>query len=279
MLATAAIGVRALLRLAADRTAPTQARLPTGATSPIFQTAARLLMPLLLLFAMFLLWRGHNEPGGGFVGGLVAAAAFSLYSIAYGVDRARRALLVNPMTLLGAGLLVALVSGIPSVIRRQPFLTAQWLAEPIPVGTPVLFDIGVFIVVTGVVSDDDLQPGGGVLAVEMLLAAGVGSALRGRHLSDAATAAGAIDHRPGPAVERHEPPDLHGRRADASAPAVVPEGAEQLVPPYADPVPQALVLTAIVIGFGLLAFSLVLAHRVHATVAGTDDVDDVGRER
>lgn len=50
-----------------------------------------------------------------------------------------------------------------------------------------------------------------------------------------------------------------------------------LVPPYADPVPQALVLTAIVIGFGLLAFSLVLAHRVHATT-GTDDVDEVGRE-
>ena len=61
-------------------------------------------------------------------------------------------------------------------------------------------------------------------------------------------------------------------------PPVVPEGAAVLEPPYADPVPQALVLTAIVIGFGLLAFSLVLAHRVHATV-GTDDVDDVGRER
>ena len=53
---------------------------------------------------------------------------------------------------------------------------------------------------------------------------------------------------------------------------------DALVAPYADPVPQALVLTAIVIGFGLLAFSLVLAHRVHDTV-GTDDVDDVGRER
>jgi len=61
-------------------------------------------------------------------------------------------------------------------------------------------------------------------------------------------------------------------------PPVIPDGAEALVPPYADPVPQALVLTAIVIGFGLLAFSLVLAHRVHETV-GTDDVDDVGRER
>jgi multicomponent Na+:H+ antiporter subunit C len=60
-------------------------------------------------------------------------------------------------------------------------------------------------------------------------------------------------------------------------PPVVPDGAEQLLPPYADPVPQALVLTAIVIGFGLLAFSLVLAHRVHVAV-GTDDVDDIGRE-
>jgi multicomponent Na+:H+ antiporter subunit C len=61
-------------------------------------------------------------------------------------------------------------------------------------------------------------------------------------------------------------------------PPVVPAGAQALMEPYADPVPQALVLTAIVIGFGLLAFSLVLADRVHVTV-GTDDVDDVGRER
>jgi len=61
-------------------------------------------------------------------------------------------------------------------------------------------------------------------------------------------------------------------------PPVVPEGAATLAQPYADPVPQALVLTAIEIGFGLTAFSLVLAHRVHTT-AGTDDIDDVGRER
>ena len=61
-------------------------------------------------------------------------------------------------------------------------------------------------------------------------------------------------------------------------PAVVPPGSERLLAPYADPVPQALVLTAIVIGFGLLAFSLVLAHRVHATV-GSDDVDEIGRGR
>jgi len=62
-----------------------------------------------------------------------------------------------------------------------------------------------------------------------------------------------------------------------ASPPVVPEGAAAFDQPYADPVPQALVLTAIVIGFGLLAFSLVLARRVHATI-GTDDIDEVGRD-
>jgi multicomponent Na+:H+ antiporter subunit C len=63
-----------------------------------------------------------------------------------------------------------------------------------------------------------------------------------------------------------------------SQPPLAPANREPLLPPYSDPVPQALVLTAIVIGFGLLAFSLVLAHRVHSTL-GTDDVDDIGRAR
>ena len=70
-------------------------------TSLILRTATRFLMPLLLLFALFLLFRGHNEPGGGFVGGLVVAAAFVLYAIAYGVDAGRRALLVDPSTTPG----------------------------------------------------------------------------------------------------------------------------------------------------------------------------------
>jgi multicomponent Na+:H+ antiporter subunit C len=61
-------------------------------------------------------------------------------------------------------------------------------------------------------------------------------------------------------------------------PPVVPADAMMPVAPYADPVPQALILTAIVIGFGVLAFTLVLAHRVHQSL-GTDDVDDIGTER
>ena len=148
VLATAAIGVRALLRLALPGTIGSESvEVPT---SPIFRTAARLLMPLLLLFAVFLLLRGHNEPGGGFVGGLVAAAAFALYAIAFGVARARQALLVKPMTLLGAGLLIALASDVPAVLRGQPFMTAQWTFGVVTAGTPMVFDIGVFLVVSGV---------------------------------------------------------------------------------------------------------------------------------
>jgi multicomponent Na+:H+ antiporter subunit A len=149
VLATAALGVQGLLRLAAHDGSSRPTEQP--GTSPIFRTATRLLMPLLLLFSVFLLLRGHNEPGGGFVGGLVAAAAFALYSIAFGVERARRAVLVRPVTLLGAGLLVALLSGLPGVVQGRPFLSALWAPAPMAVGTPALFDIGVFLVVAGVV--------------------------------------------------------------------------------------------------------------------------------
>lgn len=125
-------------------------------TSSILQTAVRVLMPLLLLFAVFLLMRGHNQPGGGFVGGLVVAASFILYSIAFGVDAARRALLVGPSTLLGVGLLVAFVSGLPGLVVGQPFMTAIWTtvttgSTTLHVGTPLVFDIGVFLAVIGVV--------------------------------------------------------------------------------------------------------------------------------
>ena len=125
-------------------------------TSSILQTGARALMPLLLLFAVFLLLRGHNQPGGGVVGGLVVALSFVLYSIAFGVDASRRALLVSPSTLLGVGPLVALTSGLPAVLMGRPFLTAQWAelsvgGTVVAVGTPLVFDVGVFLAVIGVV--------------------------------------------------------------------------------------------------------------------------------
>jgi multicomponent Na+:H+ antiporter subunit B len=125
-------------------------------TSSILRTATRVLMPILLLFAVFLLLRGHNQPGGGFVGGLVVASSFVLYAIAFGVEAARRALLVTPATLLGVGLLVALTSALPGVVLGQPFMTAQWVElavgpKGLAVGTPLVFDVGVFLAVIGVV--------------------------------------------------------------------------------------------------------------------------------
>ena len=125
-------------------------------TSSILQTAVRVLMPLLLLFAVFLLMRGHNQPGGGFVAGLVVAASFILYSIAFGVAAARRALLIGPSTLLGVGLLVAFGSGLPGLVFGKAFMTAIWItittgSTPLQVGTPLVFDIGVFLAVIGVV--------------------------------------------------------------------------------------------------------------------------------
>jgi multicomponent Na+:H+ antiporter subunit B len=120
-------------------------------SSLIFRTAARVLMPLLLLFGLFLLMRGHNAPGGGFAGGLVVAAAYALYTFAAGVKAARHALLADPPQLIGAGLLLALASGLFPVALGSPFLTSMWLNPGAGLGTPLVFDIGVFLVVIGVV--------------------------------------------------------------------------------------------------------------------------------
>lgn len=125
--------------------------------SLILRSAARLLLPLLLLFSIFLLLRGHNEPGGGFSGGLVAAAAFALLTIATDVPTTRRTLHISPRIFMGAGLLVAVASGAVGLIGGGAFLTGLWTELPLPggaklaVGTPLLFDIGVYLVVIGVV--------------------------------------------------------------------------------------------------------------------------------
>ncbi len=122
-------------------------------TSLVLSTATRYLAPLMVLFSFFLLLRGHNEPGGGFVGGLVAAASFALYVIAYDVKTARQRLHVDPRVLTCVGLLIALLSGLPALFQGKPFMTGLWWKQPIPVlgkaGTPLLFDTGVYLLVVG----------------------------------------------------------------------------------------------------------------------------------
>jgi multicomponent Na+:H+ antiporter subunit B len=109
----------------------------------------------MLIFSFFLLLRGHNEPGGGFVGGLVAAAAYALYLIANGLDNAKKLLRIEPIYLIAFGLLLAIISAILSVFSGEEFMTALWTKNDIPalgkVGTPLLFDLGIYFLVLGIV--------------------------------------------------------------------------------------------------------------------------------
>ncbi|ODN68872.1 Na(+)/H(+) antiporter subunit B [Methylobrevis pamukkalensis] len=68
----------------------------------IFRTVAPYLTSLMLLFSVYVLLRGHNDPGGGFIGGLIAASAFAIYGLSSGVDVVRRSLYFHPMTIAGA---------------------------------------------------------------------------------------------------------------------------------------------------------------------------------
>jgi multicomponent Na+:H+ antiporter subunit B len=125
-------------------------------SSLILRTAAQALQPLLLLFSIFLLLAGHNQPGGGFVGGLIAAAAFSLHALAYDAGHARNLLPIDPRTMMGAGLLVAASAALAPTAARLPLFTGLWADVTVPgfgalsVGTPLLFDAGVYLLVTGV---------------------------------------------------------------------------------------------------------------------------------
>ena len=124
--------------------------------SSILSIAARYLFPLLVVLSLVVLYRGHNYPGGGFIGGLIAASAFLLLALSRGWDAAVQALRVEPLTLLVVGLAVALASGLPGLFGAQPIMTGHWLPffelpllGKVKLGTPLLFDVGVFLTVVG----------------------------------------------------------------------------------------------------------------------------------
>lgn len=122
----------------------------------LLRSATTYLTPLLLLFSVFLLLRGHNEPGGGFSGGLVAASAIALVLVVQGVERARRLLPVHPRWLIGGGLAIALLSALPGFVLGIAPMAPFWTEREVPVigklGTPLLFDVGVYLLVIGVVA-------------------------------------------------------------------------------------------------------------------------------
>ena len=121
-------------------------------TSVILKAATRLLGAIVLVFAVYLLWRGHHEPGGGFIAALVAATGFALATLAGGPGSVRRGLMVAPQHLIAAGLGLSLLAGMAAVLSGQPFLTGLWWSvQKAALGTPLLFDAGVFLVVLGAI--------------------------------------------------------------------------------------------------------------------------------
>ncbi|NRB34073.1 MAG: Na(+)/H(+) antiporter subunit B [Rhodobacteraceae bacterium] len=124
--------------------------------SIILIAGTRYLSALLILFSIYALLRGHNEPGGGFIGGLIGSTGFILYAIACGTDQARRALRARPETVAMIGLAIALGAGLSAALFGDVFFTGQWLflgatetEKGLPVSTVLAFDVGVYMAVFG----------------------------------------------------------------------------------------------------------------------------------
>jgi len=123
----------------------------------IFRTIAPFITALMLLFSVFILLRGHNEPGGGFIGGLIAASALAIYGIAFGVEAVRRAIRFHPLAIAGFGLLLSCLAGLISIFFAMPFMTGLWVypvlaGVEVPLSSVMLFDLGVYFVVLGAVA-------------------------------------------------------------------------------------------------------------------------------
>lgn len=127
-----------------------------GPDSYIFKTIVRFSFFVINVFAIYLLWRGHNLPGGGFIGGLATAISFILLSLALGVESLHRVMRVDPVLVAAAGLALATLTGAAPLLIGHPFLEHFNFHIFLPplgelhIGTPLLFDIGVFLVVVGV---------------------------------------------------------------------------------------------------------------------------------
>jgi multicomponent Na+:H+ antiporter subunit B len=129
-------------------------------SSLIFQVGMKILTPVLLLGSWILFWRGHHLPGGGFIGGLVAGATLTMHAYCFGVQRTLKSVRAEPLSFVFGGLFCALISGLSSLLRNvyrgdselSPF-SGLWWEVPIleTLGTPMLFDFGVYLLVIGFV--------------------------------------------------------------------------------------------------------------------------------
>jgi multicomponent Na+:H+ antiporter subunit B len=123
----------------------------------ILEKIARLFLQVMAVFAILLLLRGHNKPGGGFIAGIIIATGFIMYGMVFGSAAIERILHFNTRKWMGVGLLLVLLAAVIPVFMGLPPLTGMWYVDKLPLlgelhlGTPLLFDTGIFIGVIGVI--------------------------------------------------------------------------------------------------------------------------------
>lgn len=125
--------------------------------SIILKAATKLLLVVIIMFALYVLLRGHNEPGGGFIGALITCAGLMLYQFSHGVQATRNLICFNPLNIMMVGLLCAIGAGLMAILFGLPFLTGVWLPayldgrSALPLSSVLLFDIGVYLAVIGAI--------------------------------------------------------------------------------------------------------------------------------
>jgi multisubunit Na+/H+ antiporter MnhB subunit len=125
-------------------------------STAILRHAARLLTPVIVILAVFFLLRGHDDPGGGFIAGLVLGAGIVFRWLAFGNEGIGRLLPADPVVLLASGLGLAVLTGLGAVVAGEPFLAGElWKTEvwgrELKVTSSLAFDVGVSLVVIGMV--------------------------------------------------------------------------------------------------------------------------------
>jgi multisubunit Na+/H+ antiporter MnhB subunit len=125
--------------------------------SEVFRNIAGRLPFILTLISLAVLFRGHNKPGGGFIGGIIAAIPFVLYGLAFSVEKLNKKLFLSPLKFIVLGLFLASSALLFPMLIGDDAFSGIWL-EPfyaegikIAIGTPLMFDVGVYFLVFGVI--------------------------------------------------------------------------------------------------------------------------------
>ncbi|WP_026674606.1 Na(+)/H(+) antiporter subunit B [Alkalihalobacterium bogoriense] len=122
----------------------------------MLHTITRIVTFIILIFSVYLFFAGHNNPGGGFIGGLMTASALLLLYLGFDMGSIKKALPINFTTMIAAGLLISLLTGITSMFMGDPFLTQYFDYFQLPIlgetelTTALPFDLGIYLVVVGI---------------------------------------------------------------------------------------------------------------------------------